>query len=61
MASRHLQVTWRDTRTGAEHSHDVYVKPGSEDLIPLTLAAAELRGEPDVHRVQVLTVTELQS
>jgi len=59
MASRHLQVTWRDTQTGTEHSHDVYVKPGSEDLIPLTLAAAELHGAPDVPRVQVLTVTEI--
>jgi hypothetical protein len=59
MASRHLQVAWRDTQTGSEHSHDVYIKPGAEDLIPLTLAAAELRGEPDVPRVQILTITEI--
>ena len=57
--SRHVLVTWTDQQTGTRHTTDLYVKPGSEDLIPLTCAAAVLSGDRDTHRVQVQDVADL--
>jgi hypothetical protein len=53
-----LNVHWRDSATGTEHDTEVYVRPGSEDLIPLTVAAGDLSGARDIWRVQVLDITK---